>query len=86
MKKNFIRTLTIMTLASAISAFALPEKPRKTENTKGHNTPCETTTPILSETQSADHQLDNSTEKSRQKLIEEQEKQWLYDTRNNDAG
>jgi len=85
MKKNFIRILAVMTLASSISAFALSEKPRKAENTKTRNTPCETT-PNPSAAQSNDSQTDNSTEKSRQKLIEEQEKQWLYDTRNNDAG
>lgn len=85
MKKNFIRILTVMTLASSMSAFALSEKPRKIENPKARNTPCETT-PNPSEAQSNDSQTDNSTEKGRQKFIEEQEKQWLHDTRNNDAG
>ena len=80
MKKNFIRLLTIMTLASSISAFALSEKPRKAENPKARNTPCETAPASLVA------QPSDSTEKARQKLIEEQEKQWLHDTRNNDAG
>lgn len=85
MKKNFIRLLAIMTLASSLSAFALSAKPGETGNTKTRNTPCETA-PGPSVPQTTDRQPDNDIERSRQKLIEEQEKQWLYDTRNNDAG
>lgn len=85
MKTNFIRILTIMTLASGISAFALSEKPHKNENTQARNAPCEAT-PARSGAQPVDSQPANSTQKARQELIEEQEKQWLYDTRNNDAG
>jgi hypothetical protein len=80
MKKNFIRLLTIMALASSISAFTLSETPRKAENTNDRKTPCETAPAP------AAAQPNDSTEKSRQKFIEEQEKQWLKDTRNNDAG
>lgn len=85
MKSNVIRMLAIMTLATSISAFALPEKPATA--TKTDCCPACETTPASSKAVRSEGQSDNSQDQSeRQRLIREQEKQWLQDVQNNVAG
>jgi len=81
MKSTLIRILGIMILATSISAFALPES--KAKKTNCDNTASESTTAPDSKVD----QSDNSQEKSRrERLIEEQDKQWLHDVQNLIAG
>lgn len=84
MKSALIRILSIMTLATSISAFALPEKATAAKSTNANNAGCETTTgPYNPDKQKTDQdpgQSDNGQEKSRKQVqIEEQDKQWLHD-------
>ena len=81
MKSTLIRILGIMILATSISAFAQPESSAKKTNCS--NTTSESTTAPDSK---AD-QMDKDQEKSRKdRLIEEQDKQWLHDVQNLTAG
>jgi hypothetical protein len=84
MKSTFIRLMSIMTLATSISAFALPENDK---NSSSPTSPSSETTcaPVSRDTQVADpdtERFDNDQEKSRQMKIKEQEKQWLHDVQN----
>lgn len=86
MKSTFIRMLAVLTLATSISGFGLSEKPKSAVKTSSDNTNSETT-PAPSKTDQTDMQSDDSQEKSqRQRLIEQQEKQWLKDVQNIVAG
>ena len=85
MKNFLIRILTIMTLATSISAFAAPEKPAAATKTNS-NAGCETTA-APSKADRSEAQSDESQQKSeRKRLIEQQEKQWLHDVQNIVAG
>ncbi|HEY6968874.1 MAG TPA: hypothetical protein VJA94_06710 [Candidatus Angelobacter sp.] len=80
MKSTLIRVLGIMILTTSISAFAQPDsKPKKTN--------CEST--ASASTSAPDSKADQAEktdkdqEKSRKdRLIEEQDKQWLHDVQN----
>ena len=83
MKSTLIRILTIMTLATSISAFALPrEKPAANKNCNDANAES-TSAPSPRTAGNADKDEQPSAadqEKSeRQRLIEKQNKQWLHD-------
>jgi hypothetical protein len=82
MKSNFIRLLTTMTLATSISAFALPGNTAAGEKNANNKKP-EVTTPASTANEGMagqrQGQPNNSEDKSRQQLIEEQNKQWLHD-------
>ena len=89
MKHSLIRILTIMTLASSISAFAGSNKPADPRKTKSDKANCEATvTPSnSSRADQSDAQSDEDKEKSeRKRLIEQQNKQWLHDVQNIVAG
>ena len=86
MKHSLIRILTIMTLASSISAFAGSDKPGDAKKTNSDKTNCEATAAPAKADRSA-AQSDEEKEKSeRKRLIEEQNKQWLHDVQNIVAG
>lgn len=90
MKSTFVRILSIMTLATSISAFGLSEKATSVNNTRCNDANAETTKAAETrDARSADQypgQSANSQEKSRKQLIEEQEKQWLHDVQYTTAG
>lgn len=90
MKNTLTRILAIMTLATSISAFALSEKPCAAKDTGPNNASSETiTAPSTRDAGKADQDQepsDNSQEKSRKHLIEQQNKQWLHDVQNIVAG
>lgn len=78
MKHALIRLLTIMTLASSLSAFAISDK-AKTSTAANSDPAC---APASQNAQTADQdkaQSDNDLERARQRLIKEQEEQWLHD-------
>ena len=81
MKSTLIRILGIMFLATSVSAFAQPES--KTNKTNCYNNASESTTA----SESKADQTDKDQEKSRkERLIQEQDKQWLHDVQNLVAG
>jgi hypothetical protein len=84
MKSTLIRVLSIMTLASSLSAFALSDKAKNSTAPSGE-TKC---APASSERRADQDkgQSDNDQEKSRLMLIREQEKQWLHDLQYPSAG
>ena len=84
MKNSFIRILTIMTLATSISAFALADKASDPKTAKS-DTNCETTA-ASAKTGRSEAQSDDSQKSEKQRLIEQQEKQWLHDVQNIVAG
>jgi len=90
MKSNFIRILSIMTLATSISAFGLSEKAPSVSNTSCNEASAETTkAPATRDARSAgqnQRQSDDSQEKSRKQMIEQQEKEWLHNLQNIIAG
>lgn len=81
MKSTLMRIFGIMTLATSISAFGLSDKPAKAAKDKSNNTAnCENTAaPASAKAEQAKGQSDDNEEKARQRLIKEQEKQWLHD-------
>ena len=80
MKSTFMRILAILTLATSISAVAQPESKAKKTN-------CNTTSENTTAPDSKTEQNDKDQEKSRkERLIEEQDKQWLHDVQNIVAG
>ena len=85
MKNSLIRILTMIILTTSISAFAGSDKSENAAKTKSNDTKCETTAePAKAERNEG--QSDNNEEKTRQRLIKEQEKQWLHDVQNLTAG
>ena len=90
MKSSLIRILTIMTLASSISAFAGSNKPADPKKTNSDKANCEATAApsnASSKAGQSDAQSDEEKEKSeRKRLIEQQNKQWLHDVQNIVAG
>jgi len=75
MKNTLIRILSIMTLATSISAFGLAEKASAAKNTNCSD--ATTTAPYTQEEPKADQNQEK--EKSREQKIQEQDKQWLHD-------
>lgn len=90
MKNTLTRILAIMMLATSISGFALSEKSHAAKDPCANNTSSETATaPSSRDAGKADQDQepsDNSQEKSRKHLIEQQNKQWLHDVQNIVAG
>jgi len=88
MKSTFVRILSVMTLATSISAFGLSEKAVSVKSC--NDSSAETTkAPETGDARSADKysgQSDPSQEKARKQMIEEQEKQWLHDVQYSSAG
>jgi hypothetical protein len=84
MKSTLINLLSVVTLATSMTAFAAPKKDMNSTNSNAATT-C---APASRNTQVAPDkgQPDNDQEKSRQKKINEQEKQWLHDLQNLVAG
>ena len=85
MKSTLIRLLSIMTLATSMTAFALPEKGKDSAKS-AVETKC---APAARDTQmtAPDAGRSNSDqEESGQKKIEKQNKQWLHDVQNMVAG
>ena len=79
MKTTLIRIFTIMTLATSISAFGLAEKAGTDAESKSNHSNCETAA-VPARAAGNDAQTeDRQTKSDRQRLIEEQEKQWLRD-------
>jgi len=83
MKSTLIRIFVVMTLATSISAFAGTKKDHTAKtncdsgNTEGTSTP---SPQAADKTNKNEEQSDQEQEKSRrQRLIEEQNKQWLHD-------
>ena len=80
MKTSLIRLFAIMTLATSMSAFALPA-----ESNAGKNGNCNTASdpkPASANDARGSEQgpgRQDDPEKARQKLIEQQDKQWLHD-------
>ena len=89
MKNTLIRFLTLMTLATSISAFAVSDKAAKDEKC---NADAKSETAAASAAHKArkaardEEPSDNSPEKSRERLIQQQNKQWEHDTQNLVAG
>jgi hypothetical protein len=84
MKSTLIHLLSVVTLATSMTAFAAPKKDMNSTNASAATT-C---APASRDTQVAapeKAQLDNDQEKSHQR-IKEQEKQWLHDVQNLVAG
>jgi hypothetical protein len=83
MKSTLIHLMSIVTLATSMTAFAAPKKDMKSTNANAATT-C---APSSRDTQVAapEAQSDNDQEKSHQR-IKEQEKQWLHDVQNLVAG
>ena len=75
MKNTLIRILAIMTLATSISAFGLSEK--ASEAKKTHSSNATTTTSYAQDEPKADRSQDKK--RSREQMIQEQNKQWLHD-------
>ena len=89
MKNTLIRFLAIMTLAGSMSAFAATEKAKASisENaTTSEETKC--ACPVDQQKYGVDEQQQdqNKTNTERQRLIQEQEKQWLQDVQHMTAG
>jgi hypothetical protein len=80
MKSTLIRVMSIMTLASSMTALALPEKDNHPNcgSAEGASSPA-TATP-------GKGQSDNGQDKAREMQIRDQEKQWLHDFQNMVAG
>ena len=89
MKNTLIRLLAIMTLAGSMSAFAATEKAKASvsENpATSEETRC--ASPVDQQKSGLDEQQQeqNSRNTERQRLIQEQEKQWLHDVQHITAG
>jgi hypothetical protein len=84
MKSTLIHLLSVVTLATSMTAFAAPKKNMTSTNSSAATT-C---TPASRDTQVGPDkgQPDNDQERSRQMKINEQEKQWLHDFQNMVAG
>ena len=86
MRSTFIRILSIVTLATSISAFGLSEKASSVKNTSCNDASAETTKARAArDARTADdyqEPSDNSQEKARKQMIKDQEKQWLHDVQN----
>lgn len=85
MKSTLIRLLSVVTLATSMTAFAAPKK----DMTSTNSSVAPTCAPASRDTQVAapdKAQPDNDQEKFRQMKIKEQEKQWLHDFQNMVAG
>ena len=82
MKSTIIRVLSVMILASSMTAFALPEKVK--------NSPCccctAETTCAATAAAPAKGQSDHDQDKSREIKIRDQEKEWLHEIQNIPAG
>ena len=84
MKTSLIRLFTLITLASSMSAFALPAQSNAARNGNS-NTALETkpasTNNDVSRSEKGQGQQDGQEDqdKARQQLIDEQDKQWLHD-------
>jgi len=74
MKSTLIRILSILTLATSISAFGLAEKASATKNTNCSD--ATTTAPYTQEERKADQNQEK--EKTREQKIQEQNEQWLH--------
>jgi hypothetical protein len=84
MKSSFIRILSIMTLATSISSFALSEKAPAPKNTNSNDAKSEATTEAYTrggpETATHRGQSSYGQEKSpKEQQIEQQDKQWVHD-------
>jgi hypothetical protein len=86
MKSTLIRIFVVMTLATSISAFAGTKKDHTAKtncdsgNTEGTSTPSPQAADKTNRNEAQSEQSDQDQEKSRrQRLIEEQNKQWLHD-------
>jgi hypothetical protein len=80
MKISLIHLLTLMTLATSMSAFALPARSNAARN--GNSSTASGTKPASASsdvTGSEKGQGQQDQEKARQQLIEQQDKQWLHD-------
>ena len=82
MKISLIHLLTLMTLATSMSAFALPEQSNTSRN--GNCSTTSDTEPAsansdVSGSEKGQGQGQQDQEKARQQLIEQQDKQWLHD-------
>jgi hypothetical protein len=89
MKNTLIRVLAIMTLAGSMSAFAATEKAKASvsENTAtSEETKC--ACPVEQQKYGMDEQQQdqNKVNTERQRLIQEQERQWLQDVQHITAG
>lgn len=80
MKTSLIRLFTIMTLATSMSAFALPTQSNAARNgncnTASDTRPASANNDVSGSEQGQGQQDE---EKARQQLIEQQDKQWLHD-------
>lgn len=83
MKNTLIRLLSIATLASSLSAFALSDKAK---TSTGSNTECAAASRNAQTADQDKGQSDNDQEKARQRLIKEQDEQWLHDLQFPTAG
>jgi hypothetical protein len=80
MKTSLIRLFTVMTLATSMSAFALPAQSNEARN--GNCSTASATEPASANSDvsgSEKGQGQQDQEKARQQLIEQQDKQWLHD-------
>ena len=84
MKISLIHLLTLMTLATSMSAFALPAQSNAVRN--GNSSTASDTKPAsansdVSGSEKGQGQQDGQQDqdKARQQLIEQQDKQWLHD-------
>ena len=77
MKSTLIRILAIMTLATSLSAVAQPANKAKKADCSNASSETATAPDVKAD------QKDNGREKSKQeRMIEEQNKQWLHDVQN----
>lgn len=84
MKSTFIRILSIMTLATSLSAFALSDKAPAVKNTNSSDAKSEAATEAYTrgggKTATHQGQSNNGQEKSsKEQQIEQQNKQWVHD-------
>ena len=88
MKSTLIRLLSIMTLATSMTAFAFPKNAKNSTNCSVETTSAPASQPASRDSQvtAPDTKQDNDEEKSRHMKIQQQEQQWLYDVQNTVAG
>ena len=80
MKSTLVRIFAIMTLATSMSAFAMPEKGKDNNTTNSSKTNAEeTTVSCPADQKKSEERPDKDNDQARQEQIEKQNQQWLHD-------
>ena len=83
MNKIMIRVLAVATLMSSMSAFAMAENKKAGNNSKQDNTNCAAATTTSPADGQGSYQDEGDQKSERQKLIEQQNKEWLRNLETN---